>query len=75
MLEREFGGKNVGKHNEQEERLIGSVDSKGRLITEGPKKRAATRWIQCLLSLLAAGSGLYAALVRLFPILLVEAEL
>lgn len=66
MLEREFGGKNVGNPAEEEERLVGSVDSKGRLITEGPKKRTTTRWIQCLLSLLAAGSSLYAALVRAY---------
>lgn len=62
MLEREFGGSDVGKPKGEEEHIIGSVDSKGHLITEGPKKRAATRWIECLLSLLAAGSSLYAAL-------------
>lgn len=72
MLEREFGGKNVGKAGEEEERMVGSVDSKGRLIMEGPKKRAATRWLQALLSLLAAGSSIYAALVCVLSIQLIQ---
>ncbi|KAI0345334.1 hypothetical protein BDW22DRAFT_1020963 [Trametopsis cervina] len=62
MLEREFGGKNT-KPEEEEERLIGSVDSKGHLITGGPKKRAATRWFQVLFALLAGGSSIYAAVI------------
>ncbi len=66
MLEREFAGKNgIGK-GEEEEHIIGSVDSKGKLITEGPKKRLAVRCLQTLLALLAGGSSIYAALVRLF---------
>ncbi|KAI0695123.1 hypothetical protein BC835DRAFT_1273732 [Cytidiella melzeri] len=62
MLEREFGGKNVSLE-EAEERLVGSVDANGTLITEGPKKRAASRWLQVLFALLAGGSSIYAALV------------
>lgn len=62
MLEREFG--KDAKVEEAEERLVGSVDANGRLITDGPKKRAATRWIQTLFALLAGGSSIYAAAVR-----------
>lgn len=59
MLEREFG-----KHAEQEEeKLVGSVDSNGRLITEGPKKRIATRWTQVLFALLSGVASIYAAVV------------
>jgi hypothetical protein len=64
MLEREFGGKDV-RPEVEEGRLVGSVDPNGRLITAGPKKRAATRWIQVLFALLAGGSSIYAALVCL----------
>lgn len=63
MLEREFG--KDAKVEEAEERLVGSVDANGRLITEGPKKRAATRWTQVLFALLAGGSSIYAAAVCL----------
>lgn len=62
MLEREFGGK--GKAVNDEEHVIGSVDSKGKLITEGSKKRLAIRWLEVLLALLAGGSSIYAGLVR-----------
>ncbi|KAF7796693.1 hypothetical protein EIP86_007876 [Pleurotus ostreatoroseus] len=58
MLERMFGGQ-VGA--EDEEHAIGSVNAKGRLITEGPRKRLLVRWIQVLFALLAGGSGIYAA--------------
>lgn len=63
ILEREFGGKNATEEVDEEHR-VGSVDSKGRLITEGPKKRTAVRCLEVLLALLAAGSGIYAAAVR-----------
>ncbi|KAI0093970.1 hypothetical protein BDY19DRAFT_989493 [Irpex rosettiformis] len=61
MLEREFGKDD--KIEEGEGRLVGSVDLNGRLITEGPKKRAATRWLQVLFALLGGGSSIYAALI------------
>ena len=68
MLEREFAGQKGQEKDEQEEHRVGSVDSKGQLITAGPKKRALVRWMQALLALLAAVSGIYAAVVRfLFP--------
>ena len=63
MLEREFG-KNAGKDAEPE-RVVGSVDERGRLITEGPKKRLAVRWIQFLLALTAAVTSIYSGLVCL----------
>ncbi|KAI0647329.1 hypothetical protein C8Q79DRAFT_958914 [Trametes meyenii] len=63
MLEREFGGKGGTKEGDAE-RAVGSVDDRGRLITEGPKKRLAVRWVQALLALTAAISSIYAALVR-----------
>lgn len=62
MLEREFGKKGKGKAVDDGETAVGSVDSKGKLITEGPKKRIATRIVQVLLALLAGGSSIYAAL-------------
>ncbi|KAI0082834.1 hypothetical protein K474DRAFT_1584923 [Panus rudis PR-1116 ss-1] len=65
MLEREFGGK--GKAKDYEEEIVGSVDQKGRLITDGPKKRLAVRWLQVLLALLAGGSSIYAALIIKLP--------
>ncbi|KAH9945878.1 uncharacterized protein BXZ73DRAFT_37303 [Epithele typhae] len=61
MLEREFG-KDAGKTGEPET-LVGSVDLRGRLITEGPRKRLATRWIQVLLSLATAVASLYTGFV------------
>ncbi len=62
MLEREFG-KDAGKDAEPEH-VVGSVDEKGRLITDGPKKRLAVRWIQFLLALTAAISSIYSGIVR-----------
>ncbi|KAI0748527.1 hypothetical protein C8Q80DRAFT_1172289 [Daedaleopsis nitida] len=61
MLEREFG-KDAGKEPAPE-RTVGSVDERGRLITEGPKKRLAVRWIQFLLALTAAISSVYSGLI------------
>jgi hypothetical protein len=65
MLEREFAGagKDTGKDLD-DENMIGSADRRGRLITQGPKKRLATRWFQALLTLGAAVSLIYIALVR-----------
>jgi hypothetical protein len=63
MLEREFAGKSVGKYSGDDENMIGSADQRGRLITQGPKKRLATRWFQTFLTLGAAVSLIYMALV------------
>ena len=65
MLEREFfgAGKGTEKGLDDEEVMIGSADRRGRLITQGPKKRLATRWFQALLTLGAAFSLVYIALV------------
>lgn len=63
MLEREFAGQGVGKASDYDENMIGSADQRGRLITQGPKKRLATRWFQALLTLGAAVSLIYMALV------------
>ena len=63
MLEREFVRKGDGKGVDDDENMIGSADRKGRLITQGPKKRLATRWLQALLTLGAAVSLIYMALV------------
>jgi hypothetical protein len=73
MLEREFGLNAKGKGNaggtegafvdEDGKPLIGTVDAKGQLITQGPKKRTATRFVQVLLALAAGVPSIYAALV------------
>ncbi|KAJ7087891.1 hypothetical protein C8R44DRAFT_721119 [Mycena epipterygia] len=72
MLEREFGpnakGKGPAEHNgdfldENGKPLVGTVDSKGQLVTKGPRKRMALRVTQILLSLAAAIPSIYAALV------------
>jgi len=65
MLEREFAG--AGKDTRKDlddENMIGSADRRGRLITQGPKKRLVTRWFQALLTFGAAISLIYIALVR-----------
>jgi hypothetical protein len=48
--------------------MVGSVDRRGKLITQGPKKRLATRWFQVLLALGAAVSLIYIALVISFKL-------
>ncbi|KAF5381108.1 hypothetical protein D9615_004130 [Tricholomella constricta] len=70
MLEREFGPKGKGKDSEDGEfldengkPLVGTVDEKGNLVTQGPKKRMAVRVLQILLSLTAGIPSIYAALV------------
>ena len=60
MLEHEFRS---GTETAKEEEPVGSVDQRGRLITDGPKKRVATRVIQTVLALVTAISMIYAALV------------
>jgi hypothetical protein len=66
MLEREYAGvDNTGAADEEEERLIGGVDQKGQLVTQGPKKRAFVRFMQGALALCAALTSIYAAVVSL----------
>jgi hypothetical protein len=63
MLQREFGSK-VNNRTGGEELVIGSVDQKGNLITQGPKKRAVVRIAEGLLALGSGASAIYAAVVR-----------
>lgn len=60
MLEHEFRSSAEAAKEEP----VGSVDQKGRLITDGPKKRVAIRAIETVLALGIAFSVIYAALVR-----------
>lgn len=60
MLEHEFRSDAVAPVEEP----VGSVDEKGRLITDGPKKRVAVRVIETVLALGISVSVVYAALVR-----------
>ncbi len=63
MLEHEFRSGAVAPAKEP----VGSVDEKGRLVTDGPKKRVAVRVIETVLALGIAVSVVYAALVRCYP--------
>ena len=63
MLEHEFGS--TGSSPVKQE-PIGSVNEKGRLITDGPKKRTAIRAIEVFLALGIAATLIYAALVRCY---------
>ncbi|KAJ3736098.1 hypothetical protein DFJ43DRAFT_1053399 [Lentinula guzmanii] len=72
MLEREFGpnasSNNPGSRNddfldENGKPLVGTVDSKGSLVTQGPKKRIATRVLQIFCALAAAIPSIYAAIL------------
>ncbi|KAG6916648.1 hypothetical protein DXG01_005934 [Tephrocybe rancida] len=73
MLEREFGPKAKSSGpvesadglilDDNGKPLIGTVDTKGYLVTQGPKKRAALRILQILLTLTAGIPSIYAALV------------
>ncbi|KAJ9477620.1 hypothetical protein PHBOTO_001181 [Pseudozyma hubeiensis] len=73
MLQKEFGTKATTRKGkgkaaddqdssdddaEPEDVPIGSVDAKGRLVLPRRKLRIATRWLQCLVSLAAAGLGI-----------------
>ncbi|KAG5651107.1 hypothetical protein H0H81_009838 [Sphagnurus paluster] len=70
MLEHEFGSNTRDKIraddgpfiDENGKPLLGTVDSNGNLVTQGPKKRIAVRMLQILLSLIAAIPSIYAAL-------------
>ncbi|KAJ7621621.1 hypothetical protein DFH06DRAFT_1233100 [Mycena polygramma] len=68
MLEREFGPNakpaETGDFLDQDGKpLVGTVDSKGRLVTKGPRKRIALRATQIALALAASIPAIYAALV------------
>ena len=62
MLEHEFRSGAVAPTEEP----LGSVDEKGCLVTDGPKKRVAVRVIETVLALGIAVSVVYAALVRCY---------
>jgi hypothetical protein len=62
MLEHEFRSGAVDPVEEP----VGSVDEKGRLVTDGPKKRVAVRVIETVLALGIAVSVVYSALVRCY---------
>lgn len=71
LLEKEFGqnapsGKAQDNDflDENGRPLVGTVDQRGNLVTQGPKKRLATRILQILFALTAAIPSIYAALVR-----------
>lgn len=70
MLQREFGAKfkkGLGMGGEEDgERVVGSVDEKGQLVTQGPRKRSAVRVLQGLLALGSGASSIYGAVVRQF---------
>jgi len=59
MLEHEFGSTGPGPIKQEP---IGSVNEKGRLITDGPRKRTAIRVIEVCLALGIAVTLIYAAL-------------
>ncbi|KIK59620.1 hypothetical protein GYMLUDRAFT_44589 [Collybiopsis luxurians FD-317 M1] len=69
MLEREFGpnarstksAKNNDFLDENGNPIVGTVDSKGNLVTQGPKKRVATRVLQIICACAAAIPSIYAA--------------
>ncbi|KAI0273581.1 hypothetical protein BC834DRAFT_854476 [Gloeopeniophorella convolvens] len=60
MLVHEFGDKQATEAKDDEP--VGSVDDKGRLMTQGPRKRVAVRAVETLLALGTACSAIYAAL-------------
>ena len=63
MLEREFGTTKARSSDFLDHRgkpLIGTVDARINLVTQGPKKRFALRMVQIVP---VAGTGLYAAIV------------
>ena len=48
--------------------LVGTVDDRGYLVTQGPKKRLLVRLLQVVLAAGAAVPGIYAAAVRGFSL-------
>ncbi|KAJ3839860.1 hypothetical protein F5878DRAFT_100460 [Lentinula raphanica] len=72
MLEREFGPQaksdRYGHQNDEflddnGKPLVGTVDGKGNLVTQGPKKRLTTRVLQVVCAAAAAIPSIYAALL------------
>ena len=63
MLQAEFGGRNVGRPTDEDDERVGGVNNKGKLVTEGPKKRLTVRCIQVLLLIAACISSVYTGLV------------
>jgi len=65
MLEKEFNSpptKGSAQYGEGR-KLIGSVDTKGHIITAGPKKRGIARWAQFTFALGAMIASVYSALI------------
>ncbi|KAI0026584.1 hypothetical protein K488DRAFT_65865, partial [Vararia minispora EC-137] len=60
MLEREFGPNAPSSAFAAPDRVVGSVDERGNLVTEGSRKRLAARIVEVLLALTIAVSALYA---------------
>lgn len=69
ILAREFGVSSPSRDNRRvlSDDAIGSVDSRGRLITVGPRKRTAARVGQGLVSLTAGIASIYPALFIKLP--------
>ncbi|KAJ4487806.1 hypothetical protein J3R30DRAFT_3654232 [Lentinula aciculospora] len=70
MLEREFGANANAKTSRNHDflddngkPLIGTVDDKGNLVTQGPKKRIVTRVVQIFCASAAAIPSIYAAML------------
>ncbi|KAJ4475349.1 hypothetical protein C8J55DRAFT_536885 [Lentinula edodes] len=72
MLEREFGpNAKLNKSNSRNDDflddngkpLVGTVDSKGNLVTQGPNKRIATRVLQIVFAAAAGIPSIYAAIL------------
>ncbi|PWN50364.1 hypothetical protein IE53DRAFT_387342 [Violaceomyces palustris] len=59
----EDGEEEWDEEEEEEERIVGSVDSRGKLITSRPKLTALIRWSQALLTLSSLGCGLGGAIL------------
>lgn len=65
MLEKEFGSNGRQDIIGRGDSILGSVDAKGNLVTDGPKKRTATRWAQGTFLLGLAITCIYSILVSL----------
>lgn len=70
MLEKEFGHNGIDSLVIDQAKVIGSVDAKGNIITDGPKKRIITRYVQFTFVLGTTIASLYSALVCTLPLLL-----
>ena len=67
MLERQFGTTKARSSDFLDESsipLIGTVDAKGNLVTQGPKKRFALRMVQIVLAGTAAVPSIYAIFIK-----------